>query len=156
VAAILKPGQTQTELLSDIGLGRQVATLVAQQITAYLQHQGQRPDALLLTQQRFTQGNRPQRSVILDSQNRTATHYAPCCTPVPGDAVLGYLGHGDGLHIHRSDCPEAQRCWSASPSGTLPWNGARNPQRASVQRQHYLGRAKRPGRAGPHCPGAGR
>ena len=113
--AILKPGQTQTELLSDIGLGRQVATLVAQQITAYLQHQGQRPDALLLTQQRFTQGNRPQRSVILDSQNRTATHYAPCCTPVPGDAVIGYLGHGDGLHIHRSDCPEAQRLLERQP-----------------------------------------
>ena len=113
--AVLKPGQTQTELLSDIGLGRQVATLVAQQITSYLLHQGQRPDALLLTQQRFTQNTRPHSSVILDNQNRAATHYAPCCTPVPGDAVTGYLGHGDGLHVHRSDCTEAQHLLERQP-----------------------------------------
>ena len=34
---------------------------------------------------------------------------------MPGDAVLGYLGHGDGLHIHRSDCPEAQRLLERQP-----------------------------------------
>ncbi len=112
--SVLKPGQTQADLLSDIGLGRQVATLVAQQITSYLLRQGQRPDALLLTQQRFTQ-HQPHSSVILDSNNRTATHYASCCSPVPGDAITGYLGHGDGLHIHRSHCPQVQQLLERHP-----------------------------------------
>jgi GTP pyrophosphokinase len=32
---------------------------------------------------------------------------AKCCTPVPGDAILGFVTRGAGVSIHRADCTNA-------------------------------------------------
>lgn len=96
-------------LLADIGMGRQAASLVARHIAAHQAAQGQRPDALLLTQGRFAQEGMRQGSVTLDGYDRALVAYAPCCRPVPGDAIVSYLLPGQGLEVHRSECPAAQR-----------------------------------------------
>ncbi len=32
-------------------------------------------------------------------------HFSRCCTPLPGDRILGYVTRGRGVTIHRADCP---------------------------------------------------
>jgi guanosine-3',5'-bis(diphosphate) 3'-pyrophosphohydrolase len=33
------------------------------------------------------------------------THIAPCCKPVPGDDIIGFVTRSRGVTVHRSDCP---------------------------------------------------
>jgi len=33
------------------------------------------------------------------------THLAPCCQPVPGDAIVGFVTRSRGVTVHRKDCP---------------------------------------------------
>lgn len=43
--------------------------------------------------------------VSIDGQDGVLSHPARCCTPVPGDSVIGYITRGRGIAIHRVDCP---------------------------------------------------
>jgi GTP diphosphokinase / guanosine-3',5'-bis(diphosphate) 3'-diphosphatase len=102
--------KTQDELLVDIGLGKRVASIVAKRLATLLAEAGQKPDALLMSRERFTaHENVSQGGVVVDGSENASVQYAPCCRPIPGDAILGYLGRGEGLVVHTHDCGVAQR-----------------------------------------------
>ncbi|MEG2816909.1 MAG: bifunctional (p)ppGpp synthetase/guanosine-3',5'-bis(diphosphate) 3'-pyrophosphohydrolase [Comamonas sp.] len=96
--------RTPADLMVDIGMGRRIASLVAARMTTAMTKQGVRPDALLITQERFNTSNRPfQGAVTLNGDESSSVHYSHCCRPVPGDPILGYLG-GQGLIVHHAQC----------------------------------------------------
>jgi len=102
--------RTRDELLVDIGLGKRVASIVAKRLVGLLSELGQKPDALLLSRERFTAHETlSQGSVQVDGSENASVQYARCCHPVPGDAIVGYLGRGEGLVIHTEDCAVGQR-----------------------------------------------
>ncbi len=43
-------------------------------------------------------------AVFVDGINNVLTSLAHCCTPVPGDDIIGYISHKKGIIIHRHDC----------------------------------------------------
>ena len=100
--------RTRSDLLVEIGLGRRIASIVAKRLTKLLSDVGEKPNPLLLTRERFTEGESlAQGSVAIDGSENTSVRFAICCRPIPGDAIVGYLGRGEGLTIHNSDCPVA-------------------------------------------------
>ena len=43
--------------------------------------------------------------VIVEDIDSCMIKFAKCCTPVPGDAIVGFITKGFGVSIHRVDCP---------------------------------------------------
>ena len=99
--------KSRDELLADIGLGKRIATMVAIKLAALLGESGQKPDVLLMTQERYAGGHDQisQGVLALDGSEGASVRYATCCHPIPGDAIVGYLGRGEGLVVHTDDCP---------------------------------------------------
>jgi len=98
--------RTRGDLLTDIGLGRKIATIVAKRLAALLAEQGTRPDAVTLTMGRYTadDGVPTQGLVVVDGSEGASLQLATCCRPIPGDAIVGYLGRGEGLKVHTAEC----------------------------------------------------
>lgn len=43
--------------------------------------------------------------VIIEGNADMAVRFARCCSPLPGDDIIGYVTRGRGVSIHRKDCP---------------------------------------------------
>ena len=102
--------KNRSELLTDIGLGKRIASIVAKRLRALLTDSGEKLDAVLLTRERFAMNQSgAQGGVMLDGSENASVSYARCCRPIPGDSIVGYLGRGEGLIVHVEDCAVARR-----------------------------------------------
>ncbi len=103
--------KNRAELLIDIGLGKRIATIVAKRLVSLLAEEtGERPDPLLLTRERFTAHESIAQGIVtLDGSENASVQYSLCCRPIPGDAIVGYLGRGEGLVVHTRECPIASK-----------------------------------------------
>ncbi len=102
--------RTRAELLTDIGLGKRIASIVAKRLMVLMTENGDKPDALLMTRERYTAHETvSQGGVVIDGSENASVQFARCCRPVPGDEIVGYLGRGEGLVIHTAECAVAKR-----------------------------------------------
>ena len=53
-------------------------------------------------------GGRSTGGVLINGQAGMLLHFAGCCSPVPGDKIVGYTSRGRGVVVHREDCPNIQ------------------------------------------------
>ena len=102
--------RSRADLMTDIGLGKRIATMVAKRIVTLLAETGEKPDALLMSRERYAAHDSvSQGGLVLDGGEGASVQFAPCCRPIPGDAIVGYLGRGEGLVVHTDDCALAKR-----------------------------------------------
>lgn len=48
------------------------------------------------------------KGVIVEGDTGMVVRFARCCTPLPGDDIIGYVTRGRGVSIHRRDCPNIE------------------------------------------------
>jgi GTP pyrophosphokinase len=72
--------------------------------------------------------------IIVPGVTDVLVRLAKCCTPVPGDPILGYISLGRGITIHREDCPNV-KALKRSPERFTPvsWDGAATSTSFRVQ-----------------------
>ncbi|MEN9472146.1 MAG: hypothetical protein RLZZ495_235 [Pseudomonadota bacterium] len=101
--------KTRIDLLSDMGLGKCMATIVAKRIAVFLAANDQRPDTVLLSLERLAAIESITHNIVLDGSENVSVLFSRCCYPIPGDFIEGYLGRGEGVTVHRHDCATAKR-----------------------------------------------
>lgn len=70
-------------------------------------------------------------SVILPNGDSIMSVMANCCSPLPGDEIVGFVSQGQGVKIHRADCPNIKKveikdrliqvCWNPNAPRTLQY-----------------------------------
>ncbi len=53
-------------------------------------------------------GSKGDGAVLINGQAGMLVRFAGCCSPVPGDEIVGYTSRGRGVVVHRKDCPNVQ------------------------------------------------
>jgi GTP diphosphokinase / guanosine-3',5'-bis(diphosphate) 3'-diphosphatase len=86
---------------------------------------------LLMSKERFTaHESLSQGAIVLDGSESATVQYAPCCRPLPGDAIVGYLGRGEGLIVHTRDCAVAKKLHQKDTERFITVEWADEPVRA--------------------------
>jgi GTP pyrophosphokinase len=103
---------TMDDLYASIGFGGMTATRAVNRVrdelikaakpspdkTILERINSQNPD-LLQRQGKATNG------IIVEGVDNCLIKFSRCCTPVPGDAIIGFITKGHGVSVHRQDCP---------------------------------------------------
>ena len=61
-------------------------------------------DSPSLTERFINRARGVAKGVKVDGVSNTLIVFAKCCSPIPGDAILGYITRGRGVTIHRNTC----------------------------------------------------
>ncbi|MFA6409284.1 MAG: bifunctional (p)ppGpp synthetase/guanosine-3',5'-bis(diphosphate) 3'-pyrophosphohydrolase [Gammaproteobacteria bacterium] len=83
-------------LYEEIGLGNSVPLFIAYQLVNL--------DPKNIAEQDLKEAASKTKPLMIKGAEGLAIQFAPCCHPIPGDPILGYLQIGHGLQIHRTDC----------------------------------------------------
>jgi GTP pyrophosphokinase len=83
--------KSRQEILADIGLGKRLGVVVARQLLSLGELQ--------------PSDNLSPGSVVIRGSEGMAIQFAKCCSPIPGDPIIGIISKGQGMVIHTHDCP---------------------------------------------------
>jgi GTP pyrophosphokinase len=101
------------EILADIGLGRRLAAVVARQLMLGAPAVEAAPgEAITETSRAAFAAAGP---VIIRGTEGMALQTSSCCSPIPGDTIVGHMRKDQGLAVHQTDCPIAGRGRRADP-----------------------------------------
>ncbi|MBM6754284.1 MULTISPECIES: bifunctional (p)ppGpp synthetase/guanosine-3',5'-bis(diphosphate) 3'-pyrophosphohydrolase [Lactobacillaceae] len=111
---------TADDLFAAIGFGDVPPLGVANRFTADVRKQQkadrQRQAEKELLEEHKTLDQQPEKKhltnsndgIIVDGVDNLLTRLSHCCSPIPGDDIVGYITKGRGVSVHRRDCPNVK------------------------------------------------
>ena len=85
---------------------------------------------------------KPKSGIVVKGIHDVAVRFSRCCSPVPGDEIIGFVTRGRGVSIHRTDCiniinlPESERVRIIDAEWQAP-AGEENKERYSTEIQIF-------------------
>ena len=73
------------------------------------------------------------QSVLVKGTPNILCTLSPCCSPIPGDNIVGYVSQGKGIKVHRKDCPNVSREKDKNRLIDVEWNPACKETMVPVQ-----------------------
>lgn len=96
-------------LYAAVGDGHVSAASVVEKLVSALGVEDSHPEASVDTT--AAGGNisrRTSNAIEVSGLDDVLVKLARCCTPVPGDAITGFITRGSGISVHRTDCTNAE------------------------------------------------
>lgn len=95
-------------LYSAVGDGHVSASSVVEKLVASMGAEDSHPEPTMDAYLNRTPSNRRSSNAIdVEGTDDVLVKLARCCTPVPGDQIMGFITKGSGVSIHRADCTNA-------------------------------------------------
>ncbi len=116
--------KTGDDLLAAIGFGDIGSQGIAAEL---LERQRPEPEPAPFGEPEPTPASEAKRSrdaasgVSMEGIGDILSQPARCCSPVPGDAVIGWVSRGRGIMIHRRDCPNIIHCQEPERLAEIDW-----------------------------------
>lgn len=110
---------TVDELYASIGYGGITVSKVINKVkddVNRIRRKSEEKDAIVPVPQ---QQNKSQSGVIVEGIDNCLIKFARCCTPIPGDQIVGFVTRGYGVSIHRHDCVNVHN--NGTPEDRARW-----------------------------------
>jgi len=111
--------KTIDDLYAAIGSGnarlQQVINYLVQQDEKYKPEAAVDPQSLVKKPSINNNDNTDNKGITVSGVGNLLTHMARCCSPVPGDDILGFITQGRGISVHRVDCEQLTQVLSQQP-----------------------------------------
>jgi GTP pyrophosphokinase len=106
LAAVGHGGLTEAQIVNRLmEEERKVARARVQTDDSVLEaHSGDSKEAARVTERDKQNQKKNQSGIIIKGLSDVAVHFSKCCSPVPGDEIVGFVTRGRGVSIHRTDC----------------------------------------------------
>ena len=120
---------TINDLYAAIGYGGVTATRVANRIRDELRTKPDRKTALDKVSEaaerrenNAKKTGKPVHGILVEGLSNCLVKFSRCCTPVPGDDIVGFITRGQGVSIHRRDCTNCAQLMN-QPENEGRWVG---------------------------------
>ena len=110
---------TIDELLATLGSGGVAESQLAQKLVEARQE----PEHPLARKRTDLPLSSPTSGITVQGVGDMLTRMGPCCNPIPGDEILGFVTRSRGVTVHKRDCPNVKR--KTNPNASFMWTGAR-------------------------------
>jgi GTP pyrophosphokinase len=95
-------------LYNAVGDGHVSAASIIEKLVASMGAEDSHPEATIEHIPTGTQATKRTSSAVeVEGVDDVLVKLARCCTPVPGDAIMGFITKGSGISVHREDCINA-------------------------------------------------
>lgn len=96
-------------LYAAVGDGHVSAASVVEKLVSTLGVEDSHPEPSVDTVNvGLASSRRSSNAIVVSGIDDVLVKLARCCTPVPGDSIVGFITRGSGISVHRSDCVNAQ------------------------------------------------
>jgi guanosine-3',5'-bis(diphosphate) 3'-pyrophosphohydrolase len=98
--------KTADDLLAGVGYGKVTPLQVVRYLLPKSEVQEEKPTVVTRIKERIGK-KKPQSGILVKGLDDILVRFGKCCTPLPGDPVVGYITRGQGVTVHRTNCLHA-------------------------------------------------
>lgn len=99
---------TQEEVLALVGYGELTSLQVINKLVELYKSEHIQESSTLEQMTKKTSTRKQNGGVVIKGEHGLKYRFSQCCSPLPGDEILGYISRNGGVVIHRKDCPNCK------------------------------------------------